>query len=113
MKGVHSLVRVIDGLRSFGVDPERVTPVLNRACRHHRHRAAWADAVGSLSGGGLRPAAFLPERDVEGALRDGVRLGRELTEPLLAALAPAAAPSVVGPERVEPGSLVAWDEEAS
>jgi hypothetical protein len=113
MKGVHSLVRVIDGLRSFGVAPERMTPVLNRAGRPGRHRSAWADAVESLSGGGLRPAVFLPERDVDGALRDGVRLGRELTEPLLAALAPAAAPSLTGPERVEPGSLVSWDEEAS
>lgn len=34
MKGLHSLVRVLNDLRSFGVAPERVVPVVNRASKN-------------------------------------------------------------------------------
>ncbi|MGH9225172.1 MAG: hypothetical protein ACRD2W_15640, partial [Acidimicrobiales bacterium] len=39
LKGVHSMVRVIDGLLAYGVLPQRVLPVINRAPRSARARA--------------------------------------------------------------------------
>ena len=89
MKGLHSLVRVVHGIFDLGVEPERVVPVLNRSPRAPRARAQLAEAVAELLGPavarGIPSPLCLPERRVEEALRDGVRLPSQLADPLAAA----------------------------
>ena len=127
MKGVHALVRVLVDLLAFGVRPDHVVPVVNRAPRSPRARAVLTAAVAEL----VEPAVarvseaagfaalpnpvFLPERKVDEALRDGTRLPVALGEPLAGAFAAvlergAPARPAVGPERVRPGSLGRWSE---
>ena len=50
LKGLHSLVRVVEGLLAFGVAPARIVPVLNRAARSGRARAALVAALAELVG---------------------------------------------------------------
>src|SRR6202035_5822599 len=45
MKGLHSLVRVVSELETFGISHQRILPVLNRAPRAARPRASLAAAV--------------------------------------------------------------------
>lgn len=126
MKGVHSLVRVVGELLDHDVPGERIVPVFNRAPKGGRARAELTAAVASLLRG--RPGAahllspiFLPERRVEEALRDGVRLPAALTAPLAGAFSAVvdgpAAPrrSAAGdePQLVTPGSLGRWSAEGS
>ena len=125
LKGVHSLVRVVDGLLGFGVSAERIVPVLNRAPRGARARAAvtatFADLVRPLvpaeEMGGLANPIFLPERRIEEALRDGVRLLAALVQPLTGAVRAvserAVLETVVGPMPVRPGTLGRWTIEAA
>jgi hypothetical protein len=125
MKGLHSLVRVLHDLLTLGVAAPRLVPVLNRAPRSARTRLALTRALADLVGAGVRLAApvFLPERHVEEALRDGVRLPTGLGSPLADAVAhavrragPVVSSSPSEPEPVRPGSLGAWsdiDEAAS
>jgi hypothetical protein len=119
MKGLHSLVRVLNDLRLFGVAPERVVPVVNRAPKNPRHRAEITAALAALTASSLRPRAapspiFLPERRVDEALRLGSRLPDALAQPLAGAFAavvrrlPATGPGE--PQRVQPGSLGSWGE---
>jgi hypothetical protein len=73
-----------------------------------------APAVGPLS---LADAVFLPTRRVDEALRDGVRLPAGLGQPLVGALHKVVervqpASKLAGPERVSPGSLGSWSEQA-
>ncbi|MDP8992986.1 MAG: hypothetical protein M3N31_08070 [Actinomycetota bacterium] len=129
MKGLYSLVRVLNELRSFGVPPERVLPVVNRAPKSPRSRAEITAAVAHLAGAGVaggdgdRPSlpspVFLPERRVDEILRDGARLPGALTEPLAGAFAAVvnvadgiALPSAADPRRVQPGSLGWWAGDA-
>ena len=91
MKGVHDLLRVTNDLVSFGVDPERILPVLNMAGRAGRGRAEVTSALGEL----LRPispliptAVHVPERRrLEEVLRDNVALPQPITQPISAAVA--------------------------
>ncbi|HEX2272482.1 MAG TPA: hypothetical protein VHG90_01240 [Acidimicrobiales bacterium] len=128
MKGVHALVRVVVDLLAFGVRPDRVVPVVNRAPRSPRARATVAATLAELAEPavarvteaagfvGLPSPVFLPERKVDEALRDGTRLPPGLGAPLAGAFAAVlgqAAPGrtrEAGPERVRPGSLGRWTE---
>lgn len=121
MKGIHGLVRVIAGLTEHGVAPERIVPVINLAPRGARSRAELTKAVASLLRGQVGPAAtpspvFLPERPVDDALRDGLRLHDSLTAPMAAAFAAVLARNPLhadprGLRRVVPGSLGHWSDD--
>jgi hypothetical protein len=122
MKGVHSLVRVVHDILGVGVEPARITPVVNQAPRSPRARAVLTSAIHALVApavGPLRLAepVFLPTRRVDEALRDGVRLPAGLDQPLVGALDAILGPAqpasdVAGPQRVRPGSLGTWSEQA-
>ena len=116
-KGFHCLLRVMADLADFGVAPERVLVVVNRAPRSPRARARLAatmaqlgrEALGGVPGG----LVFLPDRDLERARRDAASLPATLGSPLAAAcravLQRAPALELVEPDvvRVVPGSLMA------
>jgi hypothetical protein len=122
LKGLHSLVRVIDGLLSFGVAADRILPVLNRAPRSARARAALTAALADLTSPllpsdapGMASPLFLPERRVEETMRDAARLPSNLTAPLVGAFRavaerarPAERVAAGAPEPVRPGSLGHW-----
>jgi hypothetical protein len=122
MKGLHSLVRVITELAGFGVATGRIVPVLNRAPRGGRARAALASVLADLAapaaGDGMPTPIFLPERNVDTDLHDGARLPAALGSPLAGAVravlsrSPAALSSG-GPEAVRPGSLGVWADQAT
>lgn len=119
MKGLHSLVRVLNELRSVGVSPSRIVPVLNRAPKSGRARAEMTATLSALTAAGgtsFGPPMFLPERRVDDLLRDGVRLPAALAEPLAEAfvstVAHAAPPAAAGPVPVRPGSLGSWAAES-
>lgn len=127
LKGLHSIVRVIDGLLSFGVQADRILPVVNRAPRSARARAALTAALADLTSPlitsdapGMAGPLFLPERRIEETMRDAARLPSSLTAPLVGAfraVAERARPAERGvsglPEPVRPGSLGHWTAEAS
>jgi MinD-like ATPase involved in chromosome partitioning or flagellar assembly len=112
MKGVHSLVRVVNDLLAFGVGSARIVPVVNRAPRSPRARAEMAKAVAGLCRSPVAPPVFVPERRVDELLRDGARLPPVLTGPLLGAFAAVRGGRFrdVEPERIAPGSIGAWAE---
>jgi len=122
LKGVHSLVRVLEDLVTFGVDAARIVPVINRAPRSARARAGLAAAVAELtapfSGSRLMNPVHLPERgNVEADMHDGARLPSSLGAPLAGAYRalldrPRLAPVSTEPEPVRPGTLGHWTEEA-
>ncbi len=121
LKGVHALVRVLAELVAFGADPTRIVPVLNRAPRSARARAALVAALGELTapfvGGRLATPIHLPERSVETDLHDGARLPAALGTPLAGAyraMLDRARSDAAGPvpEPVRPGSLGRWAQEA-
>lgn len=121
MKGVHSLVRVLNELRGVGVTPERVVPVINRAPKGGRPRSEVTATIAALTEAGgaggapFAPPVFLPDRRVEEPLLDGIRLSSTLAQPLRGAFA-AIADHVAAPamgaaselQLVRPGSLGAW-----
>ena len=121
LKGLHSLVQVLNDLSAFGVPSERVLPVVNRAPRSPRARAEIKETLCQLTGLGQRSAMlgplFLPDRGVEEALGDGSRLPGALVDPLASAaravLDRALAREVSATEArlVRPGSLGQWPEE--
>lgn len=119
MKGLHALVRVLNELRSVGVAPDRVIPVINRAPKGGRARSeitATLAALTAAGGGPFAPPVFLPDRRVEEPLVDGIRLSSTLSQPLRGAFAaivehgPQLAPAAGGdePQLVRPGSLGSW-----
>ena len=123
MKGVHSLVRVLGELLDHEVPAERIVPVFNRAPKGGRARAELTSAVASLLQGRAAAAhlpspIFLPDRRVDEALRDGVRLHASLTTPLAGAftaivdgaVAPRRGAGADEPQLVAPGSLGRWAE---
>ena len=122
LKGVHSLVRVLEDLVALGVDPARIVPVLNRAPRSARARAGLAAVVAELTapfaGGRLMNPIHLPERhNVEADLHDGARLAPSLGAPLAGAFKalldrPQLEPVAGSPEPVRPGTLGQWAGEA-
>lgn len=127
MKGLYSLVRVLNDLRLAGVDTERIVPVVNRAPRAGRARAeitATVHALAAAGGGSFGPPMFLGETRLEKLLRDGLALPESLTEPLAGAFGAVVnhvprpgAGAGVEVQRVRPGSLGSWaeddDEEAA
>ena len=130
-KGLHRLLRVVDGLVEHDVDPARIVPVINRAPRSPRARAELTAAFAQLT----RPMVasrtpfagpvFLPDRRrVDDVLGDGVRLPDSLTSPLGAAVGAvldrvsASAPIQrstasrdLEPVAVAPGSLGTWTDD--
>ena len=99
MKGLHDAVGVLRDLTRFGVEPERVLPVVNRAPRRAAERARLAQSLVALAGRnafGLGPL-FLPAvARLESTHRAAAALPAALTRPLavavtaaLAGLAPA------------------------
>ena len=120
LKGVHSLVRVIEELTSFGVDPTRIVPVFNRSVRTARARAGLAAVLAELTapfaGGGLANPIHVPERgNVENDVHDGARLSAALGTPLAGAFRAMLdrarpEPAAPQPEPVRPGSLGHWTE---
>lgn len=124
VKGIHSLLRVMGDLAAFGVAAERVLPVLNRTPRSPRSRARLAATVADLGSaalcglpGGL---VFLPEREIETHVLEGSPLPGELGSLLVGALGALmqrvpeqpSGPVPSQPERVRPGSLGAWADQA-
>lgn len=120
MKGLHGLVRLLGELEALGVPAERTVPVLNRAPRPPRARAALARALAELGGETERAApVFLPRRPVDEALRDGVALPTSLASVLAGAFhatlrqgGPADL-AAEGPRRVTPGSVGAWSPQGA
>jgi len=106
VKGVHALRRVLHELQDAGVDGGRIVPVVNRAPRNRRARA---EIVQALDRAG---AVFLPERRVDEAFRDGVRLPAALSAPLVGAYLAVrermGAVDAPMPQPVQPGSLAVW-----
>ena len=119
VKGVHSLVRVVNALLAFGTPADIVVPVVNRAPRNPRQKAELANAIGSLlpTEQPVSAPIFLPERKVDEAFRDGVPLPQQLVRPIAGAWAAtldrqshSQRPTSV-PVRVTPGSLGTWAEQ--
>jgi MinD-like ATPase involved in chromosome partitioning or flagellar assembly len=110
-KGVHTLTRVLRAMLAFGVPPERVVTVVNRAPNHLRERAAILRAVAAVTGpGALTASVFVPDRPSD----DALTLLDEISEPLIRAVRDRW--SIVGTNarrasrlrRVVPGSLGSW-----
>lgn len=114
MKGVYSMVRVVNELVGFGVGAARIVPVVNRAPRSPRARAEVSRSLSGLVATPLASPVFVPERRVDQFLRDGVRLPPVVTAPLAsasAAILSTVSPPRVGrrePELIAPGSLGSW-----
>jgi hypothetical protein len=119
LAGVHRGARIVDHLLAFGVDAERVLPVVNRAPRSARQRAeitqSLAAAITALRGGPASVASptFVGERRrLDDAHRDSVPLPRPLAEQLRSAaealLERSPARHRVEPEPVTPGSIGSW-----
>lgn len=90
MKGLHDLVRVTNDLVTFGVEPQRIVPVLNVAGRVGRGRAELTAALGDLLtpvSPAIPTAVHVPERRrLEEVLRDNVALPSTITQPISAAV---------------------------
>ena len=120
MKGVHSLVRVLNELRSVGVPAGRVVPVVNRGPKGGRARSELTATLATLASAGgtaLAPPLFLPDRRVEEPLLDGIRLPTSLCQPLrgaFAAMVDHHPDGVAGrdaePALVRPGTLGSWSD---
>ena len=117
MKGAYAMLRVLADLAEFEVPVERLVPVVNQAPRLPRARAEIARTLSELGNtftDGLPGPLFLPRRQVDPVLRDGVRLPRPLTEPLVRAYQ--AVFDRVGPRLTEapprvavvPGTIGSW-----
>lgn len=115
-KGLYSLARLLGDLLAFGVPPQRIVTVLNRAPRSVRQRAELTQALGGLldgqlGGRELATPVHLPERKVEQAVHDGVALPDPLptdvadTVAALLARPRAAEARQPAPVPVAPGSL--------
>lgn len=123
LKGLHSNLRVVRDFRRFGVASERIVPVLTRAPRALRHRAEISRALDALAGSDddladLPAPVFVPERrDLERALRDGVRLPRAMGMPVrhrvdrVLALVGHRASDEPRPVAVVPGTVGSWTDE--
>ncbi len=120
MKGTHALVRVLGELVDHAVPPDRIVPVVNMAPRSARARAESTGAIAELlqgrsPGAGVAAPLFLPERRVDDALRDGVRLPHQLGAPLAGAFRAVVDRcgdrTEIEPVPVAAGTLGAWSVE--
>jgi hypothetical protein len=126
MKGLHAMCRLLRDLASFGVSSDQIIPVLNRSPKAPRLRAEAGRTLATLLNDSdasieVGNPLHLPERrDLEGCLRDAVRLPEPLGLPLYNEVtrrfhsAPDAIdlPRRTEPQAIVPGSLGAWTEEA-
>jgi len=117
LKGLHGLVRTAQDLLAFGVPPERLLPVVNRAPRPPRLRRELTGAVAELLGGRIAAVVLVPEHPrLEWALRDRLPLPAAVVRPVAAAsravLDRAGPRTMEGPvaERVVAGTLGHWAE---
>ena len=124
LKGIHTLAQLLRALLDAGVAPGRVLPVVSRAPRNPRSRAAQAAALAALlhDRAPIASPVPVPERKVEDALRDGMALPLSVVDPLAGGLRAVlkrqadAAPGYHAPERVTPGAIGHWydaDEDAA
>lgn len=125
MKGLYSLTRVLSDLRTAGVAPGRIVPVLNRAPKGGRARSEMTATLAELASAGgalFGPPMFLPEVKLEKLMHDGLALPAALTDPLVGAFGAVihhpldrshARPGDTdgGGVRIEPGSLGSWSDE--
>ena len=134
LKGVYSLSGLIRRLAVSGVMPERILPVVNRSPRNPRARAETARALMTLLdstastvpltsssiAGRLAVASplALPERKLEDVIRNGAPLPPALVDPVTRAVEAVSerladtAPASAGPQRVAPGTLGLWNDDA-
>ena len=118
LKGLHSLTSLIQDLRDFGVQPDRIQPVINAAPSSARARATFTRALAELVppqrsslaverfGGVVAevcPPAFVPVRNVDACLRSAAPLPSAVVDPVGAALL----------HRLRSGSAVQGDQVAS
>ncbi len=126
VKGLHSLVRVVNELRDHSIEPQRILAVVNQAGRNQRARSELTRSFADLTGAGHTSAAvvgpvFLPERrGLDELHRDGARFPSQLAAPLLGAVravlerAPQVEAATPEPVAIVPGSLGSWaDQEAA
>ncbi|MEM9610713.1 MAG: hypothetical protein AAGA99_25105 [Actinomycetota bacterium] len=118
LHGVHALARTIGELCEHGVEPTRLLPVVNRAPRSRRRRAAVAQALGDLVSARRgrtdavpSPVFVGPSRSLETALVDPARLPDAFASSVvdaararLDALAPRSGDDA-GPTLIAPGEL--------
>lgn len=120
-KGLHALVRTVNGLREHGVAPERILAVINQSPKAQRARAELSRAFADLSGArsGLHAVVgpiYVPEtRGLDEIFRDGARLPRGIVDPITGAvssvLSRAPAPVDSAPQPIAPGSLGVWADQ--
>lgn len=91
LKGLHSLTRLLHDLGEFGVDANRVQPVLNYSPQNPRARAAYSTALSELvnepehgAAEGIAPPVFLPTRNIDECVRAVAPLPNSLVDPLAA-----------------------------
>jgi hypothetical protein len=120
MKGTHSVAGVISGLAQFGVSPSRIVAVVNRAPRHASRRTEARRCLEQLVpervAAAMPPPVFLPERRIDDAFRDGVRLPDPLVAPLVSACrlvldGPVGATETAPARLVRPGLVGHWAAE--
>lgn len=118
LHGVHGLARTIGELCEHGVEPSRLLPVVNRAPRGRRRRAAVAQALGELvrarrgqPDGVPAPVFVGTSRSLETALVDPARLPDAFASVVVEAARarleslPARSPEAEGPTPITPGDL--------
>ncbi|HLK41907.1 MAG TPA: hypothetical protein VKV34_01090, partial [Thermoleophilia bacterium] len=119
MKGTHAAAAVVSALVQFGIPPARIVVVVNRSPRSASRRAEIRTCVQHLVGdaaSSMPSPVFLPDRHVDDAFRDAVRLPDVLVAPLVAAShlvidGPSPAPEASRPRLVRPGLLGHWAPE--
>ncbi len=125
VKGVLSLARTIRSLLAVDAEPQRIVPVINRAPRSPSKRAESTRALAALLDSAdlsehLNGPVFVPERrDLEVALRDGIRVPTALGAPVLGEVvrrlesepSRAELPLDLEPQLIRPGTLGTWTED--
>ncbi len=129
MKWLHGAIRVIDDLARLGVDGSRIVTVVLGVGRRPRVRAEVTRALAELAPRAVRDLLsspiFLPDRDPDVLLRDGVALPSTLVGPVTSGVValldratevsspvPAAPAPASEPQRITPGELGFFAEEA-
>jgi hypothetical protein len=119
LAGVHRAARLVDDVVRFGVDAERILPIVNRAPRAGQMRAeitrALVTSAEALHGGPIALASPLfvaGRRRLDEAHRDAVALPRAMVNPVAMAanamLERCPPRRATGPQPVKPGTLGAW-----
>ena len=119
VKGLHSLVGIVEGLLAFGVPATLVVPIVNCAPRSPRVKSEIARALAALLSVGQPVSApiFLPERRIDDAFRDGAPLPSQIVRPVTGAWTAMLSRAQHGPRvggepvPVTPGSLGTWSDQ--